>query len=118
MEYACYLRETTNTGAIMQHDDTNEATNGNGDLRMNVVRWLLGQEASTVLLFLILGAIAWFAKYCLDVAVPAHLRMIQSGYEQVATRHSAEVRELRETFEKASERHERLLREIAAANAD
>lgn len=93
----------------MPNDKRNNDTS---DLRANIVRWLLGQEANTILLFLILGAIAWFAKYCLDVAVPAHLRMIQSGYEQITTRHSAEVRELRETFEKASERQERLLREV------
>lgn len=97
----------------MQNDNVNNPGNdNNSDLRTTIVRWLFGQEANTILLFLILGAIAWFAKYCVDVAVPAHLRMIQSGYEKVASQHSAEVRDLRETFERTAERHERLMREI------
>jgi hypothetical protein len=100
----------------MQNDDVNKFDNGNdnGDLRTSLVRWLFGQEANTILLFLILGSIAWFAKYCVDTAVPAHLRMIQTGYERVASQHAAEVRDLRESFERTAERQERLMREIVA----
>jgi len=85
----------------------------NGDnVKSQAVRWLLGQEATTIILVLILVGLGWFGKYCVDVAIPAHLKQIQVGYELVTSKHNDEVKELRETYEKSSERTERLLREI------
>ncbi len=63
-------------------------------------KWLFSQEASTVLLFLILCAIGAGAWY----GVPAALRQIQAGYESLEIKHAAERNEVETRY--LSERKE------------
>ncbi len=53
--------------------------------------WLASQSFNNVLLLAILVAIGAGVKYTLDVAIPAHLKMIQSGYEKQEASHEREL---------------------------
>lgn len=91
-----------------------DATNGSGEVSLTKqgFRWLFGQEANTVILVMLLASILYGMKYAMDTAIPSHLKQIQAGYQEVAEQHVQEVKHSNETFDKASERQERLLREI------
>lgn len=80
------------------------------------VRWLLGQEANTVLLFTIIIGIGYGVRFL----VPQHLQMIQDGYEKINTRnveemksitthHAEAIKELTTSFDKTLDRIERLI---------
>lgn len=80
------------------------------------VRWLLGQEANTVLLFTIIIGIGYGVRFL----VPQHLQMIQDGYEKLDSRHmeemknvtiqhTEEVKALSTSFDKTLDRIERLI---------
>lgn len=79
-------------------------------------RWLLGQEANTVLLFVIIIGFGYGIRYL----APQHLQMIQDGYEKldarhmeamknVTTQHTEEVKALSTSFDKTLDRIERLI---------
>ena len=53
------------------------------DVKRSFSRWLFGQEANTVALFMILGAGAWLGHYGITTGIPAHLKQIQAGYETI-----------------------------------
>ncbi len=53
--------------------------------------WLTSQSFNNVLLLAILVSIAAGVKYTLDVAIPSHLKMIQSGYEKQEASHEREL---------------------------
>ncbi len=53
--------------------------------------WLTGQSFNNVLLLAILVSIGAGVKYTLDVAVPVHIKMIQSGYEKQEASHEREL---------------------------
>lgn len=61
-------------------------------------KWMTGQAFNNVLLLLILVAIGagfWFGgKYCINVAIPSHIEMIQTGYEREGQANRELIREL------------------------
>lgn len=66
----------------------------------SAVKWLAGQSFNNILLIAILTAIGWGSHYGLTIAVPAHLRMIQSGYETLDKSHQTERGEMRLMYDK------------------
>lgn len=52
-------------------------------LTTQALAWLTGQPFNNVLLVGIFAAIAWGGHYAITVAIPGHLRQIQSGYREV-----------------------------------
>lgn len=87
------------------------------------VRWLLGQEANTIVLFAVLGAVGWSGWYGITTAIPKHLDQIQTGYQSVAKQSDAAVKDLTEkhtkqvesiskSFDTTNERNDNLLREV------
>lgn len=75
-------------------------------------KWLSGQRADTVLLFLILGAIVSLGWYGIQYGIPAHLRMIQSGYETIESSHKGQLEMITGTFERHADHQEAMWREI------
>lgn len=71
-------------------------------LKELVARWLLGQEAIVVVLFMILGVTGWLGHYGLTQAIPSHLQQIQTGYEKNAAT-------LKEAVEKCCDDRKELL---------
>ena len=65
----------------------------NSGVKAKVVEWLTGQSFNNILLLTILVAIGAGGKYCLDVVIPAHLKMIQNGYERIDQTHRTEREE-------------------------
>ena len=76
-------------------------------LKELLIRWILSQGVSTILLMAILFGVYRGMDYAMDVAIPEHLRQIQSGYEKIENNHTKEVEALRKTFETSLERLER-----------
>ena len=54
------------------------------------MKYLEKQSFTNVLLAVILGAIGWFGFYTITVAIPEHLKMIQTGYEKIQANDAAE----------------------------
>lgn len=67
--------------------------------RTKAVEWIFSQGVSTILLLMILIGGYQVATYAFGVAVPAHLKQIQEGYERIEKSHDSRVRELIKTFE-------------------
>lgn len=67
--------------------------------RTKAVEWIFSQGVSTILLLMILVGGYQVATYAFGVAVPAHLKQIQEGYERIEKSHDLRVRELIKTFE-------------------
>lgn len=76
------------------------------------VRWLWKQGPTTVLLFLILGAITWGGHYSITTAIPQHLQQIQKGYENVIEQATTEHRKVVDSIEKSHESERQLYREL------
>ena len=81
-------------------------------------KWLFGQEANTVALYLILIALGYGGWWALTVGIPKHLEMIQRGYESIndrntkalegaGQRHSKDLEAVSSSFEKSLDRMER-----------
>ena len=68
------------------------------------VRWLFGQEANTVALFLIIGALFYFS--------PEALKRIQAGYEKIEVNQTEQVKTIVDQHEKSDQRMSGLLRDI------
>lgn len=88
------------------------------DVKSAAVHWLFGQEANTVALFLILGAGAFFGWWLITTGIPAHLKSIHAGYQEIAkdnrdcmkelaSQHEKAVDKLQTSFEKAVDKHEK-----------
>lgn len=97
--------------------------NGDPDLTSRVTRWMFGQPAVVVLLFCLLIAIGWGARYLIITGIPAHLAQIQAGYERINSdnneantkrdeRHASELAEVRAE----AGRREALVRELLKAD--
>ena len=71
-----------------------------------ICRWLLRQGFNDVLLFAILATIAYMGWYAITTAIPSHLEIIQTGYDRLSDRLTAEHGRDREAFEKAIDRAE------------
>jgi hypothetical protein len=72
----------------------------NSGVQAKVVQWLTGQSFNNILLVAILLAIGAGGKYCLDVVVPAHIKMIQYGYERIDDAHRAEREETLKVYDR------------------
>ena len=73
------------------------AANKDDDMRSVwsvAARWLFGQEANTVMLFLLVGG----AFYVVRHLVPEHLQSIQQGYERIEGSHATQAKEQRDSF--------------------
>lgn len=77
------------------------------DAKSAFVKWVFGQEANTVALYLILAALGYGGWWTVTVGVPAHLKMIQDGYERLAQKHEDSRKSDREMYKDALDRIER-----------
>lgn len=81
------------------------------------VRWLLGQEANTVVLFAVLGAIGWTGYYGVTVALPQHTTSAQESRRSLAKETTAAIKEVAEGNAQAvkdlSEKHTRQVESIS-----
>lgn len=91
----------------MVSSDEKFSTNEDGSIKTAAVRWLFGQEANTVALYLILAAMGYGAWWSVTVGVPKHLDSIKQGYREVATEHKEAVRILVEDKDRTLDRIER-----------
>jgi len=57
-------------------------------------RWLFGQEANTVMLFMLVGGSFYVVRHL----VPVHLESIQLGYERIEVNHAAQAKDQRDSF--------------------
>lgn len=55
-----------------------------------ITDWATSQSFNNILLCAILMAIGWGGWYTVTTAIPAHLRMIQMGYETIIEEHRQE----------------------------
>ena len=76
----------------MVSDEPVATTAKDESIKGAAVRWLFGQEANTVALYLILASIGYGAWWSVTVGVPRHLESIKDGYKQVATEHKEAIR--------------------------
>lgn len=89
------------------------------DTAGRVQKWIFGQPAIVVLLFVFVGMAGWLGRYVVTTGVPAHLQQIQNGYERInaennqanAARDAHYTAELREVRAESA-RREALLREF------
>lgn len=70
------------------------------DVKSKLVDWAAGQPFNNVLLLGLLFAVGWLGWYGITVAIPTHLRMIQSGYESLDQAHEKERMKTIETYDK------------------
>ena len=61
-------------------------------------RWLFGQEANTVMMFVLVGLLAAGGYYAVTTAIPSHLASIQAGYERIDKAHNQQTTEARTAF--------------------
>lgn len=91
----------------MVSPDDKFSTNEDGSIKSAAVRWLFGQEANTVALYLILASIGYGAWWSVTIGVPRHLTSIKEGYKEVSTEHKEAVRLLIEDKDRTLDRIER-----------
>lgn len=90
-------------------------SNGNGSQagwKTEVVRWLFHQGPVTVILFLILFGGYRIANYAVDVAIPAHLRQIQDGYEKIEAKQAERFKGLADSMSIESEKNREVLNDV------
>ncbi len=80
---------------------TNEDTS---TIKEIAAQWVLGQPFTNVLLLMILAAVGWGGYYALTVAVPAHLKLIQTGYEKMEDSHRGEREDRVKAYDRWMER--------------
>lgn len=86
-----------------------------GSLWSLVVRWALGQEANTIMLALVVGALAYFSPEALNRIQKGYERIEASQTEQVktiATAQKEQVETIVNQHEKSDQRMSGLLRDI------
>ena len=64
------------------------------------IKWVFGQPFNNVMLIAIFAGIAWISHYCITIAIPSHLKMIQQGYETINTSNQLERHEMRAMYDK------------------
>jgi hypothetical protein len=77
-------------------------------IKRTFAKWLFGQEANTIALFLILGGLGWFVYYLLNTGVPAHLQQIHQGYKEINDSNNKSRDDDRVMFEKTLDRIEKV----------
>lgn len=70
------------------------------DMKKAAIAWVAGQPFNNVLLILILGSGLWACHYALTVAVPAHLKQIQEGYERIEESNSRDRNMIIQQYDK------------------
>ncbi|MDE2106373.1 MAG: hypothetical protein KGL39_54660 [Patescibacteria group bacterium] len=82
-------------------------------------KWLFGQDATTVLLFAVLGFGGYAFYHAGDVMIPQHIKALNDNAEKIAKDHSDEVQQLSTLFERQSEKqHELIQRLLPTAKAE
>lgn len=71
---------------VIEKDDSSKPDTIPG----KITEWATSQSFNNILLCAILMAIGWGGWYAITTAIPAHLRMIQTGYETIIEEHRAE----------------------------
>lgn len=74
------------------------------EVKSGVVDWLKGQPFNNVLIAALLGMIGWLGWYGITVAIPDHIKTIQSGYERIESSHKSQLDTMQETFERTLDR--------------
>lgn len=69
-----------------------------------ITDWATSQSFNNILLCAILLAIGWIGWYAVTTAIPAHLQMIQTGYEKIIDDHRAERGRTIDAYDKWIER--------------
>ncbi len=82
-------------------------------IKQVAAQWVLGQPFTNVLLLMILGAIGWSGYYTLTVAVPSHLKMIQTGYEKMEDSHRIERENSVKSYDRWLERIYQMKQELS-----
>lgn len=83
-----------------------------------ILTWASGQPFNNVLLLLLLGTFAYGLWFAMNVAVPAHLKQIQSGYESLVESHKDERERTLQTYDRWVDRmadHDRNYSESTAS---
>jgi len=52
----------------------------------SLVAWLVGKDASTPLLYLLVFGMAWFGRWLVTIGIPVHIEQIQRGYQEQTER--------------------------------
>lgn len=80
-----------------------------------IIEYVKGQPFNNVLVMLVLFVNGYCGYYLINYGVPAHLKMIQEGYERINMQHSDELKRLEQSFDRAIEimdkRHADLLKD-------
>jgi cell shape-determining protein MreC len=74
--------------------DSQQGTEDMKGILATAARWLFGQEANTVMLFVLVGG----AFYVIRELVPSHLQSIQAGYERIEKSHEGQLNDQRHSF--------------------
>ena len=67
-------------------------------LKQTAVKWLFGQEANTIALFAILGALGYASWYMINEGIPKHLQQIHQGYKELNEQNIKDREVLRQDF--------------------
>ena len=65
------------------------------------MQWLVNQGASTVLLVILVAMIGYISDYGIKVAIPAHIKSIQEGYDRHVADHRKEVESMHASYERS-----------------
>lgn len=68
---------------VFTEPDTKSMSSDEKTATQQVIAWASGQPFNNVLLSAILGAIGWCGYWAITIAVPAHLKQIQDGYQRI-----------------------------------
>lgn len=77
-----------------------------------VVKWLLGQPFTNLLLIAMLSGGGWTVWYGLTIAIPSHLQALQMGYDRNSDADAKQRAEDRATHQAERKEDRDLMREI------
>lgn len=90
-----------------ERHDVPAVTNTNTNLVTLVMSWASGQPFNNVMLMAIFSALCWITYFAVTVAIPAHMKQIQEGYEKLEKGNMEERQQTIEVYDKWFERMER-----------
>lgn len=88
------------------------STEDAGEIAKGSVKWLSEQRFNNILLLSILVYMGVMTVYIIRYAIPAHLEMIQNGYEKLEEQQSTTINGLTQAFKEDREMKQRLLEEL------
>lgn len=80
----------------------------NDSVKTVAAKWLFGQEANTVALYLILASLGYFTWYMVNTGIPKHLDQIHRGYTEINDANNKARTEAQATFDKTLDRIEKV----------